>query len=210
MGLDSSLVFFQNVYMDGYAARTQTAGGRGDDASYRAQFSYTPDRYGVAVERLVVEKNFNPEIGFLRRNNFRRNFAQGRFSPRTMNNRLIRRFNYQASLEYTTDNNNRPETREAQGLFRLDFHSGDLLSVQHSRLYGFVPSPFLIATGVSIPVGGYEFEDTILGLTAGQQHRISGVSSSRSALSITGTKEPRCSVGARRLRRSSASSRPCR
>ena len=35
----------------------------------------------VSLDRLVVEKNFNPEVGFLRRENFRRSFAQGRFSP---------------------------------------------------------------------------------------------------------------------------------
>lgn len=33
------------------------------------------------LEYLTVNPNFNPEVGFLRRTDFRRNFAQVRFSP---------------------------------------------------------------------------------------------------------------------------------
>ena len=62
--------------------RTQTEGRTGDDLSYRGLFDYNADRYGVQVERLVVEPNFLPEIGFVRRTDMRRNFGLLRYSPR--------------------------------------------------------------------------------------------------------------------------------
>jgi hypothetical protein len=70
-GLDATFSFYQNVRFDTYVAGTQTEGRRGDDLSYRGLFDYTGDRYGFTAERLVVEPNFLPEIGFLRRTGLR-------------------------------------------------------------------------------------------------------------------------------------------
>ena len=81
VGLDGNFVFYQNVYLSGYLARSMTKGRRGEDVSYRTQFNYTHDRYGLELDRNVVERNFNPEVGFMPRTNFRRNFALVRFSP---------------------------------------------------------------------------------------------------------------------------------
>ncbi len=68
--------------------------------------------YGLELDRLVGEENFNPEVGFMRRRNFRRSYAQARVSPRTENNRLVRKWTYQAQLDCITDNDNRPASRE--------------------------------------------------------------------------------------------------
>ncbi len=176
-GLDTSLVLDHNMYLDGYVSQTQTEGRRGDDLSYRGQFSYAADRYGVALDRLVVEDNFNPEIGFLRREDFRRSQVQTRFSPRTKNHPLIRRFDAQTRFEYTTDNHDRLETRELGGDFGTEFHNGDRIFVGHVRTYELVPTQFQIARGVIIPVGGYDLHNTSFRYNAGQQHRISGFSS---------------------------------
>lgn len=173
-GLDANLNFYQNVFLSGYAAQTQTQDRRGDDLSYRGQFNYTTDRYGLTLDRIVVERNFNPELGFLRRENFRRNFGQARFSPRTAHNPLIRRYTYQASFEYTTDNDNRLESREVLTDFRIDFHNADAIAVQHSHAYEFLPAPFEIARGVQLPVGGYAFQNTKVSFNAGVNHRVTG------------------------------------
>src|SRR4030095_7550894 len=81
-GLDAALSFYQNVRIDGYLAATQTEGRDGDNLSYRGLFDYVGDKYGVQAERLVVEPNFLPEIGFVRRTDMRRNFGMLRYSPR--------------------------------------------------------------------------------------------------------------------------------
>lgn len=174
-GLDASFGFFQNVYVSGYVAKSRTEGLRGDDLSYRTQFNYRADRYGLALDRLVVEKQFNPEVGLLRRKNFRRNYGQGRFSPRTRNNRVVRQFTWQSAIDYTTDDGNHLESRELSGLFRTNFHNGDAVSVQYSQLYEFLPAPFEISEGVRIPEGGYSFDNVRASFTAGSQRRVSGM-----------------------------------
>jgi hypothetical protein len=176
-GVDGNFAFYQNVYVSGYLAQSRTEGMVGDDLSYRTQFNYTADRYGLALDRFVVEKHFNPEVGLLRREDFRRNFARGRFSPRTTNHPFIRKWTYEGSLDYVTDNENHLESRDASALFRIDFHNSDAVSLEHSRLYEFLAEPFTISRGVRIPVGGYSFDNTRVSYTAGAQRRLSGSSS---------------------------------
>jgi len=172
-GLDANFGVRRYVNFGGYVAKTQTEGLDDKSLSYRGQFNYDHDRYGLELDRLVVEENFNPEVGFMRRRNFRRSYAQARFSPRTENNRLVRKWRYQAEIDYITDNQNRLSTREIRGEFQTDFHSGDNLNLAAVRSYEFLPQAFAIQ-GVRIPPGGYNFTNGIATYTAGQQHRISG------------------------------------
>ena len=58
-----------------------TEGREGDNLSYRGFFDYNADKYGVQAERLVVEPNFLPEIGFVRRTDMRRNFGSAPLQP---------------------------------------------------------------------------------------------------------------------------------
>ena len=59
---------------------------------------WTGDRYGFEAEHLVVERNFNPEVGFLRREDFRRNFGSFRFSPRPAGPSAIRKYQFETGV----------------------------------------------------------------------------------------------------------------
>src|SRR5215813_1930821 len=71
-GADANLAFFRNLSINGYYARSDTSGAGGDQSSYRGRFDYAGDRYGLQLEHLLVGDKFNPEIGFMRRSDFRR------------------------------------------------------------------------------------------------------------------------------------------
>src|SRR5207249_2937443 len=102
-GLDTAMSLYKNVDFTGFYARTQTPGRPGDAGSYRAHLVYGPDLYGFDAEHLVVERNFNPEIGYAQRQDFRRSTLLARFSPRTRKSRTIRKLIWQAGLDYITD-----------------------------------------------------------------------------------------------------------
>ena len=173
-GVDAALSFYQNVRVDAYLAATTTDGRVGDNLSYRGLFDYVGDKYGFQAERLAVEPNFLPEIGFVRRTDMRRNFALARYSPRPKNIPHLRRITTQASLNYLTNNHDRLDTREASARVEAEFTNSDLFSVAYTDNYERLVRPFAIATGVTLPVGGYDFYTTRVGYIAGQQRRISG------------------------------------
>ena len=173
-GVDAALGFFNTVTINSYLARTQSAGVSGDDLSYRTQFVYDGDRYGLQLERLDVEGNFNPEVGFLRRSDFRQTVGQARFSPRPRRSALVRRYIAEATYRYVTDGDGRLDTRSGAAGAGIDFQSGDMLDSSVERTQEWLRQPFRIARGVTIPVGRYEYQQLATTYLFGIQRRVSG------------------------------------
>ena len=85
----------------------------------------------------------------------------------------MRKWVYEGSFDSITDNDNRLESREVAGEFRAELHSSDIVRLRHERLHEFLVRPLSLA-GVTVPAGGYSFDNTAVSYTAGQQHRVSG------------------------------------
>ena len=173
-GVDGTFSFYDNLDINTYLARTATPGLAGDDLSYRAQLDYNADRYGLQVERLVVGEQFNPEVGFVRRGDVRRSFGSLRFSPRPRAIAAIRKLSWDGSVDYITNGAGRVETRTVAGGFGIEFENSDRFSAGYARNYEFLAEPFAIRSGVTIPVGGYGFDDWQLSYAFGQQRKLSG------------------------------------
>jgi hypothetical protein len=173
-GVDGTFAFYDNLSIDTYWSRTRTDGLAGDDTSYRAQLDYAGDRYGVQLERLVVGEHFNPEVGFLRRSDMRRSFGQFRFSPRPRSGKRIRRYSSTGSFAYIENGAGRLETRDWDGELAVEFHNADRAFVGYANTYDFLLQPFPIATGLTLPVQGYQFASARAGFTLGPQRTIAG------------------------------------
>ena len=173
-GVDGLFSFYDNLHFNTFWSKTTTPGRRGDDVSYRAQLDYSGDRYGVQAERLVVGEDFNPEVGFLRRNDFDRRFGSFRFSPRPDRIAAIRKFTFQGETAYVLDRAGSLETRENQGQFGIEFENSDRFTATYTRSYELLDQPFRIAPGVAIQVGAYTFQDTQASFTFGQQRVLAG------------------------------------
>ena len=175
-GADGTFSFYENVSVVGYLAKTETPGYEGRDLSYQGQFTYAGDRYGLSAEHLVVEANFRPEVGFVRRDNFRRSYATARFSPRPRSIEAVRRFRLEASLDYIeTADTGIVETRQAQIGFSTEFESSDRVGVTVADNYELLHRPFLPGPGVRFPAGGYSFRDVETTYTIGAQRRLTGI-----------------------------------
>ena len=173
-GVDGLFSFYDNLNINTYLAQTRTPDASGDDRSYQTELVYNGDRWGVVLDRLAVGAHFNPEVGFVRRDDFRRNFAELRFSPRPLSLASIRKFLFQGSFDYTTDGAGLLETRLQQGLFGIEFENGDRLFAGATDSYEFLKNPFQITPDITIPVGGYSFVNTRVVYALGQHRVVSG------------------------------------
>ena len=188
MGADGTFSFYDNVSLIGYAAKTQTPGIRNRDTSYQGRFQYMGDRYGYEAEHLVVEDNFIPEVGFLRRDNFRRSYTAGRFSPRPQSIEAIRQFRLEAALDYTvTADTGIVETRQSQLGFSIEFEASDRVGVSVADNYEYLVRGFEPGPGVTLPVGGYGFRDIEATYTPGAQRRLTGTFIARVGEYFNGT-----------------------
>jgi hypothetical protein len=191
-GADATMLFFSSINITSYYALTSNPGASGESvtgASYRGRFEYNVDRYGAVAEHMLIDRDFRPEVGYVRRTDIRRSFAQARFSPRPRESRLIRKYTWQGSLDYITD---APavelQSREAAGLFRIDFQSSDQFSTEYSREFELLPARFAIAPGVIVPAGGYTYSTARVSYSLGQQRPVSGRLSAATGSLYDGTK----------------------
>ena len=174
VGADASLRVSDDVTITGYYARTSSATRTGDDSSYRGRFDYSADRYGIAFEHLLVGDQFDPAIGFVRREGIRRNTATARFSPR-LRQSPIRKLTWQSTIDYVTgDHTATVENRSVDGSFGFELHNGDQATMWYSRGYELLPFDFAVAPGVIVPGGGYNSDEFTLSYTLSQQRKLSG------------------------------------
>ena len=175
-GVDAHYSLSPSWTADAYAARTRTEGLLGNDWSYQGRYNYNTDRYGGDLEHTVVGRDFNPEVGFVRRTDFRRSFAQFRFSPRPAKGhwQSVQKFTYTGGFDYFTNVAGRLDTRQSYGQFDINFYNSDKVTTKYTGTYEFIPRPFAIASGVSVPVGGYDYRSVLTSYLMGSQHKISG------------------------------------
>lgn len=173
-GADASFRFLTNLTINAYYARTITDGHADEAASYRADVQWQGDRYGFGAEHLVVEDNFDPQTGFMRRQDFRRNFGTFRFSPRAPRSSAIRKHQFEVSADRFTDSSGRLESRQVQAQVGMDLENGDEWRLEFTNDYEFLEEAFEIAPGVVLPVAGYRFNQVEGNYRLGPQRRFTG------------------------------------
>ncbi|MGE0446964.1 MAG: DUF5916 domain-containing protein [Vicinamibacterales bacterium] len=174
-GVDGAFNFFENLSVNTFWARTATPGTGDDDTSYRAQINYNGDRYGYQAEQMGIGRDFDPQVGFMRRQDTHKSRAQLRFSPRPRNRfRAVRKFTYQTSIEYFTDSDDRFESRERRAEFTAEFQSSEQIELNLVEFRERLVQPFDIADGVVIPAGDYHYAYLEASFRVGQQRRASG------------------------------------
>jgi hypothetical protein len=178
--VDGAFDFLEDFSLDTYVAKTKSPGLRDDDRSYMANLAYDSDVYGFNSGYLVVEYNFNPEIGFKRRNNFKQFSGGARYSPRPASIDWIRRFSLEAGTEsYWSATTDDLESRQHSLSFSTEFETSDIFTVSVRDEFEALVRPFRIASGVTLLSGKYDFTSYEASYNFGAQRKVSGVLSLR-------------------------------
>jgi hypothetical protein len=181
-GADSNLRYRDFLEANLYLAGTTTDNIRGEDnLSYRTRVAWSPDQYGFSFEHLKVGRDFRPEMGFVRRADFRNSSASARFSPRLRKSRTIRQISLITDLEHIQDSAaTRLMNRDVKQDFSIEWHSSDKLTLSYLDQYERLPGKFRIAANVTVPAGEYTYRSFRGSYALGQQRVVSGtVSASR-------------------------------
>ena len=145
--------FYQNVRIDGVSRRARAPTDRdGDDLSYRGFFDYNGDRFGVQAERLVVEPNFLPEIGFVRRHRHAPQLRPAALQPAAEAAiPHLRRLTSQGKPELHRPTTRTVWTRASRRALQMqtEFTNSDVASVTYTDKFERLVRPFAIATGVT-------------------------------------------------------------
>lgn len=186
-GVDGTFSPSQDVRLTGYLARTRTPGLEGDPSSYEVKAEYSTDPFGVDASVLRVGDAFNPEIGFVRRDDFRKFSGQVRGSHRPGSIAAVRRMNAEVSGDYFENGSGVIESRTVDGRFNVEFENSDRFNLSVGRSFERLDEPFAVASGVEVAPGDYSFSDVSLWLNFGGHRRVSGALSLRRGSFYDGT-----------------------
>jgi hypothetical protein len=152
----------QNLSMSGWYIDATQSGVEGTQA-YGATLGYPNDLWNANFDVRTVEANFNPAVGFITRNAYRRYVPYVNFGPRPRNNRTVRQYNFfvLADIQTTLDNRKIARNLTIQP-FQIEMAGNDRFAVQLMPRSEQLDSPFTIniAPGerVMLPRGAsYDF-----------------------------------------------------
>ncbi len=153
---DGVFAFGPATNISAWLAKTQTPGIGGRDWAGDFNFNYRSDRYTFRLNYTEVQKNFNAEMGFIRRKDIRRfNGEAGRGVRPDWD--WLRRLYTGVYIQYLTDGQNILETRDVGIRTFVQFESGHVLFSNPRIRYELLDFNWEIHPGIIIPMGIYKF-----------------------------------------------------
>lgn len=180
IGVDSHFIFLRYLSLQGFLAKSFSTGLDEKDWTGKGAIRWSSDRYLFGVERLQIDENFRPEMGFVRRaepgwKGLEQTQIEVGYKPRPRRSAWIRQFNLSGALDSLANREGLLETREGQGSFSTELQSGDVFAVDFSRNFERLVRPFRIAGGGgTVPVGTYHFNEVGARYTAFVGRKIAG------------------------------------
>ena len=154
-GVDGRIGIGQYMDIRGFAARTETPGITGSEASYNTRISYTRPGGNTNFEYTQVGDGFNPEVGFLERDSYRSIFMNVFRNIRFPDVPWLRELRPHALYESFWDLNGFKESDRVHLDSHVDFESGWFFSPAVNITLEGLRVPFQISPGVFIPAGSY-------------------------------------------------------
>ena len=174
----SKIFHDKNLIINGTFAQSQTSDSVNNiNSSYRFSLSYPNDliEYDLAV--VGIQENFNPEMGFLRRHNYRMYYTELQFNPRPGFLPFFRNLNLKP-LDinyYVNDKTNQLESIFYElRPFGFVTRSGEVSEFNVQWLFDKLDEPFELLDTIEIPVGEYWDQRWEVQFETFQGRRLSG------------------------------------
>ncbi len=145
-----------NLRFSTWVLRSDNGGVDADDLSYAAKVAFPNDEVDLALTATVVEKNFDPKLGFVPRAGIKKYAGRFHYNPRI--NTEIRRLRFWIDPVVITDGSNSVETaRVSMSPLWAELESGDEFGITVVPQHEALDDPFDIADNVTIPADDYDF-----------------------------------------------------
>ncbi len=159
-GFDIELKPTQLLQLNGYWSRSERPGIDGDDASFGAGVGYQGSTLTTSLDFIESQRNFDPGVGFLLRENFRLFNPRFIWQPRIERGGIRSWYAEGAHRRFERSSDGRLESEETVVYpLGMVLKSNDFLEFGAIRTKERLFAPFEIYPGVVIPPGLFEFDD---------------------------------------------------
>ena len=170
-GADAVFQFYNKLNVSGYFLRSDTQDTSGDNRSGKLAVSWLDTDWGVTANYAKVEDHFNPEMGFIRRDDNSHYWGSFSFEPRTESSDMIRNLTFRTNYDYWAGLTGEIETREHEVTAGLAFEDGASLDFTTKEAFERLDEEFL---RYSIPIGDYKFRDWTVSYSTDRSRMIGG------------------------------------
>jgi hypothetical protein len=168
----SSFLGSQNLDLSGWVLRTMHPGASNRSSAFGASIAYPNDRWNGSADAVEIQQNFDPAIGFVTRQAYRRYSQSLDFQPRPANHPYVRQFTFGGAATLQTDLKNQLIMRGLEAtLLQVNLHSQDNFGVLVANRRERLDAPFELTDDIILPLGAeYSFNRyRIYGQTAGRR-----------------------------------------
>ena len=159
-GVDSLLWFGRNWRWESFFAALDDPLLTKRPVSYSSALLYDTDLWNIAFRELYVDDQFNPSLGFVRRQNIRKHYAKLGRGWR-LNRPWARKLDVSGEMNYITDRQGELDTRQWVFAAAQELHTGDRLTLTLERNFERLSNPFRVnpreGEEVIIAPGDYAF-----------------------------------------------------
>src|SRR5262249_28213587 len=131
-GVDTHLAFARSAQVDSFISKAYTPGRETDSVAGRFHALNDGDLWVGEIDYVRIGQNFDPQVGFVRRRDVDRWYGRAQVSPRPKHGPVRKVFGG-VNFDYARDGSGRLETREAEGVFKVELHSADIVEFTATR-----------------------------------------------------------------------------
>lgn len=156
-GIDGNFPLTTFFTMGGSVAKTSTPHLKGEDYAGTLFMDLNTDAFSWNLKYLNLGDNFNPEMGFIKREKIRNTYTTATFR-KWINKYGIRNIRFFTSFNYITNNDNVLETRRVSGAVYTNLSSGHIFGYGIYRYSEFLDEIDTINDTLLVPIGNYNYD----------------------------------------------------
>lgn len=157
-GVDANFRFFDHLQVNGYAARSNDSRPSGNGWIGAFGASWDDDLLSFGVDYNYIDDDFRTDLGFILRSDIlRQNYRVG-IKPRPSLS-WVRQVMTFVNVTYVADTGGDIESREQNIYNRVQFESGDSMTVSFARNFERIEYPFSVSGAATILPGDYSFNE---------------------------------------------------
>ena len=153
--LDSNFIFFDHLTVESFLVRSWSPDGEEDTwASRPVQISWNSDFFTANAEYMIVQRNFEADMGFVPRKDMQQSIGGVTLHPRP-SLEWIRRLTLGSNVTYIASQEGDLETRNQEFNFGIEWESGDRNMIVFGRNLETITEPFLLRGKLPVLPGTY-------------------------------------------------------
>jgi hypothetical protein len=171
-GGDANFIFKEHWNIQAFAASTLSPGKNTDNWAGRIRTNWDSDFWFANFEHLVIQRDVNPEMGWLPRRDMKKTKVQFDVKPRPPI-KSVRQLFLRANVDYITNQAGQLDTRNQDATFESLFQSGDRMFVRYSHQFDRIRNQFGIQ-GVAVVPGAYNWRTAQFRFTPSPNRSLTG------------------------------------